>query len=140
MLRQRQNRLPKQFGDFGAFQAIEGCVPIPIRCGVFTVSIRAPRIATPLWSASISRFLDQRDIPALFYMQFPDVIACDAINKRSRSSLFFVVLRGTANQRQERFLDDIGRRLRTSHHMNGVPEKTALMTPIELQKRVFIPG
>ena len=73
MVRQGQNRLPKQFGDFGALQAIEGCVaisPTSIGRGMIAVPPLECRPASLLHSGDVatSRFFDQRDVPALFVM------------------------------------------------------------------------
>ena len=68
------------------------------------------------------------------------MIASDPVNKRGRCSLFFVVLRGMANQRQERFLNDIGGGFRTSHSYERHMEKAAPDGGGNTQKCVLVTG
>ena len=139
MIRQGQDRLMQYLRDFSAFQPFKNSLRSPRWNGMAPVSVGMSRSAIPIRRDAIARFLDEWNISGFFFVQFPDVIARNAVEKCRWRSLFFVEFSGISNQRQERFLHNIGCGFRASRHVDGIPIQPALMTAVEFQECVLIP-
>ena len=125
--------------DFAAFQPFKNSLRLPRRHGMAVISVGIARPAVSIRRVAIARFLGERNISSFFFMQFPDVIARNAVEKCRWRTLFFVEFSGISYQRQERFLHNIGCGLRASRHVDGIPIQAALMTAVKFQERVLIP-